>query len=199
MNINKVLVISAHTDDAELAAGGIISRLIEQGKEVTYLAFSYVQDERLINECRAATTALGITDVKIYNFANRVFSYHRQEILDKLLVVKNEMNPDFVITHGDKDQHQDHQVVHMESMRAFKDRSMIGYCHGWNTRKMDLDFFIKLDRQHLDRKIKALKCYESQSHRHYMNPEYIEASAIATGAMIGEQYAEAFQVLNAVF
>lgn len=40
MEYKKVLVLAPHTDDGELGAGGFISKLIEEGSEVFYVAFS---------------------------------------------------------------------------------------------------------------------------------------------------------------
>ena len=37
---NKILLLSPHTDDGELGCGGTVAKLIEQGKEVFYVAFS---------------------------------------------------------------------------------------------------------------------------------------------------------------
>ena len=37
---NKVLVLAPHTDDGEFGCGGTISKLIYQGVEVHYVAFS---------------------------------------------------------------------------------------------------------------------------------------------------------------
>ena len=39
----NILVLAPHTDDGELGLGGTISRLIEKGKKVTYVAFSTAQ------------------------------------------------------------------------------------------------------------------------------------------------------------
>lgn len=36
---NNILVLAPHTDDGELGLGGTISKLIELGKKVTYVAF----------------------------------------------------------------------------------------------------------------------------------------------------------------
>ena len=37
---NRVLVLAPHTDDGELGCGGTISRMVEEGREVYYAAFS---------------------------------------------------------------------------------------------------------------------------------------------------------------
>ena len=37
---NKILVLSPHTDDGEIGAGGTIARFVEEEKEIYYVAFS---------------------------------------------------------------------------------------------------------------------------------------------------------------
>ncbi len=39
-NLQNVLILSPHTDDAELGAGGTIARFVEEGKKIHYIAFS---------------------------------------------------------------------------------------------------------------------------------------------------------------
>jgi LmbE family N-acetylglucosaminyl deacetylase len=54
----NVLVLSPHTDDAELGAGGMINRLKEEGNTVNYVAFSSADEVNggydLRAECRGA-------------------------------------------------------------------------------------------------------------------------------------------------
>jgi len=199
--MNKVLFISAHSDDSELACGATIARLIEEGHEVKHVAFSRCRRDDIALEFQAANRALGISDYTVHDFPHRVFNERRQFILDYLFYYKKTFNPQFVFTHGDYDIHPDHKVVHMESMRAFKDRNILGYNHAWNVRESKIDFFVRVTREQLDKKILALKQYQSQSGRHYFNPEYLEAQAISTAAMLcipEAKYAEGFQMLNYV-
>ena len=37
---NQILVLSPHTDDGEIGAGGTIARFVDAGKEIYYVAFS---------------------------------------------------------------------------------------------------------------------------------------------------------------
>lgn len=199
--MNKVLFVSAHTDDSELACGATITRLIEEGSEVRHIAFSCCKRADILAEFQRSNQALGISDFHIYDFQNRLFSYNRQEALDILWKHKRTFDPQFVFTHGDYDINQDHQVIHMESMRAFKDRNVIGYNHAWNVRSSKIDFFVRVNQAQIDKKILALKQYETQAERHYFNPEYIESQARSTAAMLclpEVKYAEGFQILNYV-
>jgi LmbE family N-acetylglucosaminyl deacetylase len=55
-----------------------------------------------------------------------------------------------------------------------------------------------LEREHLERKMKALRCYKSQAHREYLNDRFIESLAIARGVQVNAPYAEAFEVVRLV-
>lgn len=91
-NFKKVFVLAPHTDDGELGAGGTISKLIENGSDVYYFAFSTAENsvpegfpkDILKTEVLNATKKLGLKkeNVIIYNHEVRKLSYHRQEILE---------------------------------------------------------------------------------------------------------------------
>lgn len=42
--MKKILVLSPHTDDAELGAGGTIQKYIEQKKEILWVVFSTAEE-----------------------------------------------------------------------------------------------------------------------------------------------------------
>ena len=44
MKSRRVLVLSPHTDDGEISAGGTIAKMIEEGKELFYIAFQAVKN-----------------------------------------------------------------------------------------------------------------------------------------------------------
>jgi|ERR1041385_3045654 LmbE family N-acetylglucosaminyl deacetylase len=196
--MKRVLLISSHTDDLELAAGGTVKRLIEEGDQILHIVFSNCNNVEIVPEFERSMRVLGVTDYHIYNIPFRLFSEHRQNILQILINRKKDFNPQFVITHGSADTNQDHQVVFQESFRAFKTCNLIGYNHPWNTRQGKADYFVKLEQSHLDAKKEALKQYVSQKERRYFNPQYTEAQAISYGTMLQCGYAEAFETLNLV-
>ena len=65
----RVLVLSPHTDDGELAAGGTIASLVEAGSHIPYLAFSAPRPE-LRDEC---ARCLDVADHIILDFPRRHF------------------------------------------------------------------------------------------------------------------------------
>ena len=68
LGARRVLVLAPHTDDGEIGAGGTIARLVEDGADVRYLAFSSAEDSLepeypsgiLVKEVRQAVDVPGL-------------------------------------------------------------------------------------------------------------------------------------------
>jgi len=202
----KVLILSPHTDDAELGCGGSIAKFIENGSEIFYIALSSCEKsvpseyplDILKKEVKRATKVLGIPEKNLIlcDFAVRDFPELRQKILDKLIEIREEIKPDIVLTPSSFDTHQDHQTVRQETLRAFKQCTILGYEQVWNNITFNTSAFIPLREEHIQKKIDALKCYETQKYRKYLNPEFIRGLAQTRGTQINEKYAEAFEVIR---
>lgn len=202
----KILILAPHTDDGELGMGATIARLIDEGNEVHYAAFSTADESlrdglppgTLLNEVKSATRFLGIEEenLHVYEYLVRTFSYKRQEILEDLVKLKNEINPDLVFGPTTRDLHQDHIVVANEGIRAFKKINLFAYELPWNNIMFNTDGFYEISENYLDLKIKALKCYESQSGKDYMQADFIKSLAKVRGVQIGVNYAESFEVIR---
>lgn len=201
----NVLAISAHTDDAEIGAGGTIARLIEEGSNVEICALSWCGDENLKEEYFKAAAQLGIpkTGIFLKNFKRRTFPQHRQEILDCLWQLGRKKEYDLILIPSDYDTHQDHGVVNDESFRSFKHISTIwGYEIQWNNKNFRADGFVELSPQHVRTKISAAACYQSQIQegRNYaFDPISIRAHVVDRGSCIRVQYAEAFQEIRFIY
>ncbi len=203
---NRVLVLAPHTDDGELGCGGTISRMVEEGREVYYAAFSTAAEsvpppfppDILAQEVRQGTKALGIppANLLIYKYKVRHLPHMRQEILEELVRMKREIDPATVFLPSAQDLHQDHQTVHIEGLRAFKTVTVLGYELPWNNLSFDYRHFCILTRAHVQTKIAALRCYQSQQHRPYTQEEFIWSWARTRGGQIMVEYAEAFDVLR---
>ena len=207
-SVSKVLVLAPHTDDGELGVGGTIAKLIELGIDVYYAAFSTAKEsvpeglpgDILKTEVNAATQKLGIKaeHLFIYNYQVRRLGYSRQEILEDLVKLRNEINPDVVFLPSLKDIHQDHTTMALEGVRAFKNKIILGYELIWNNLSFDTQCFIRLEKRHIDKKVDSLKEYASQQHRNYMSEDFIFSLAKARGVQAGTSYAEAFEVVRLV-
>jgi LmbE family N-acetylglucosaminyl deacetylase len=200
----NVLVLAPHTDDGEFGCGGTMARLIESGVKVTYAAFSTAAKsvpegfpkDVLTHEVRAATGLLGIpeADLKVYDFEVRMFPTLRQDILEEMIVLQQTLDPDCVLMPALIDLHQDHKTIAEEGLRAFKRTTVMAYEIPWNNLNFQQQAYVRLEERHVEKKVQALACYESQGHRNYTREDYIRNVALTRGINIGCEYAEVFEV-----
>jgi N-acetylglucosamine malate deacetylase 1 len=191
----RYLFVSVHPDDCELAAGGMISKLVFEGHDVTVVMLSMYFGKSLLVEATDSMSVLQPTRFHIKDFPVRHFREHRQEILDYLLKFKD---VDFVVCPSAKEFHQDHSVVGEECLRAFKHKNLITYVGSWNAREYKKNYFVKLDMTHINKKMEALKKYKSQKDRPYFEEFYVASEAKINGVICGAEFAEAFEVINYV-
>lgn len=204
----RVLVLAPHTDDAELGCGGTIARLLRRGADIHLAAFSTCEDSlppgsrpsQLRDEFMEAMDVLGVPENKVSVFGYRVrhLSSHRQEVLEDLVKLRDEVNPEVVFLPSGSDLHQDHQVLHGEGIRAFKERTVWGYELPWNHITFSAQAFVTLERSDVEAKWEALKAYKSQLqlNRPYFTWEFIEGLARIRGVQVKAEYAEAFEVIR---
>jgi len=204
---SRILVLSPHTDDGEIGAGGTIARFVEEEKEIYYVAFSSCEasvpkgfpEDVLKIECQKATSILGIKpeNVILLEYEVRTFPLHRQEILDDMIALNRQIKPELVLVPSSNDIHQDHQVIYAEALRAFKKNASIwGYEHPWNNLTFTTDIFVKLEERHIKKKIEAMKQYESQNFRPYFDEKYIKALAYMRGTQVDYPFAETFELIR---
>lgn len=208
MNIsaNRVLVLSPHTDDGEFGCGGTIARFVSEGKEVHYAAFSIAEDsvpepfpkDILATEVEQATSILGVTGLHVSTYPVRRLAYYRQEILEKLVRLGDEIKPDLVMMPSLGDIHQDHATVAAEGLRAFKKKTILCYELPWNNLNFTNSCFVQFGEEELTKKVSAMECYNSQKWRGYATGDFIRALAVTRGTQIGVKLAEVFEVLRLV-
>ena len=206
--LRRVLVLAPHTDDGEFGCGGTMARLVEGGAEVRYVAFSIATrslpegfpPDTLAREVREATAELGIPDERLFvhDFDVRTFPEHRQAILELLIELWHDWEPDVVFQPSLHDIHQDHQTIAAEGLRAFKRTTILGYEIPWNNLDFAYQAYFALEERHIARKEAALGKYASQQHRRYANPEYIWNLARTHGINVNREYAEVFQVYRLI-
>jgi LmbE family N-acetylglucosaminyl deacetylase len=200
----RIIVLAPHTDDGELGCGGTIAKLSGEGKEVFYAAFctsskalpKTFPSNTLELECRKATSILGIPSSRLilFNYQVRELPQSRQQILEELLKLNKDIQPEMVLLPAASDIHQDHQVIHTEGMRAFKNTTFAGYELPWNNYSIRTNLFVRISEDHLTKKIESLKAYESQSDKNYMDPDFTRSLAKVRGVQANSPYAEAFEI-----
>ena len=205
--MRPILILAPHTDDGEIGCGGSIAKFIENGADVFYVAFSIARTSAVQNgfpenileiEVKAAMKVFGIPEdhLILYDFPVRRFPEYRQDILEKLIVLRKEIQPDLIFVPSLNDIHQDHQVIASEGLRAFKRHTILGYEEPWNNIVFESRSFIVLEKRHVEKKIAALQCYKSQMHRDYLMEEAMWGIARLRGTQLEGGFAEAFEVLR---
>lgn len=202
----KVLVLAPHTDDAEFGCGGTLARLLEDDNEVYCAAFSACEQsvlksfpsDILITEVKAATKKLGIkpTNLILFDYEVRTFNFHRQQILDNLIKLRKDIQPDIVFMPSANDIHQDHFTISQEGLRAFKFSTIFCYEMPWNNLTFNTSSFFVLKEKHLKKKIEALNEYKSQAHRTYANADFVRSLARVRGEQVSAKYAECFDIIR---
>lgn len=206
---STILILAPHTDDGEFGCGGTIRKLINNGHTVYYAAFSACEQsvlpqfprDILITEVKEATKVLGIKpeNLILFKYEVRTFNFRRQEILEDLIKMRKDINPDVIFMPALHDVHQDHHTIATEGLRAFKNRTIFAYELIWNNLNFNTSTFFSLDEKDVMCKVKALEKYESQAHRTYADETFIRSLAKVRGVQIGVDYAECFETIRLIF
>jgi len=116
-NKERIMVVFAHPDDAELYAGGTIARLIADGKRVRSVKMTSggrgsrqekISEEDLTTareeEDKKAMQILGIKDEdNVYLRLQDGTVENNMEVIEKLVYQVREFQPDIIITHNPED------------------------------------------------------------------------------------------------
>ena len=205
-NKNIILALAAHPDDIEFSCGASIKKFIDEGKQIVYIVLSPCKKSlpqnshpnKLYDELTKSMQHLGLPSKNIikYDFPVREFPAFRQAILEEFIKLKKEYKPDLVLLPNNNDIHQDHSVVREEGKRAFKNSSILGYELPWNNFQMHQNFFIRIEKKHIDAKLKAIKEYKTQAHRYYNTEDFFYNLATVRGVQINVPYAETFELIR---
>lgn len=204
----RTLFLAPHTDDVELGCGATLARCVEECETVDVVVFSTAgqslpegsDPDRLTKEFLKAMEEYKIPRERlhVYDYQVRRLNYSRQEVLEDLVQLRSSIRPNIVFTPSGGDVHQDHQVVHNESLRAFKNVTMLGYELPWNHFHFETRVFTNVSEEHLATKLRALQAYKSQfeKNRGYFDEEFIKGLARVRGIQQGVKYSEAFELVT---
>jgi len=207
-DLDRVLVLAPHTDDAELGCGGTLARFVERKHDVLVAVFSIASDslptglpeDTLKREFFDSMRVLGIPseNALVREYPVRRLAEHRQSILEELVALRKEIAPDVVFLPCNQDVHQDHQVIHAEGVRAFKNRSLLGYELPWNTFDFGPQLIVGLENRHMECKWSMLRAYDSQISlgRRYFSRDLMYGLARVRGAQANKEFGEGFQVIR---
>lgn len=218
----NVLVVAPHADDEIIGVGGTIAKHIAQHNKVyicivtkgTQPIFEDVYVDKIRDETIKSHSLIGIAKTFYLEFpAVMLEQIPRHEINDKILAVVNEIQPDIVYIPHFGDMQKDHQIIAETAMVAlrpkYKHKVKAVYAYEtlseteWNIPHAANAFLpnVYVDvTGFLDKKIDAMKIYESQL-ADFPNPrslEAIEALAKYRGSTINVEAAEAFMLIREI-
>lgn len=224
--MRKVLSIVAHPDDEVLGCGGTIVRLSKKGNEIYVLILGEgitsrddIRDKQkrkseilaLRRQAEEANKLLGIKKIFFYDFPdNRFDTVPFLDIVKVIEKIKNNIKPEIIFTHYEKDLNIDHQITYkavITATRPIKGETIkeiysfeIPSSTGWNyPLSFSPDMFFNISGT-IDVKLRALEEYKSEL-REYPHPRSLEGvklNAKYLGMKVGLNYAEAFKTVRIV-
>ncbi len=218
----RILVVAPHPDDEIIGVGATIAKYVAQG-HVVYVCITTkgimpLFEDSLVAQTRSETICahkeMEIEKTFFLDFpAVMLEQIPRHEINDKILTVVSEVEPDIVYIPHFGDMQKDHQIIAEAAMVAlrpkYKHKVKAVYAYEtlseteWNIPHAANAFIpnVYVDvTGFIDKKIEAMKLYESQL-ADFPNPrslEAIEALAKYRGSTINVKAAEAFMLIREI-
>lgn len=216
MTKRTVLVVGAHPDDETLGVGGTVARHVREGDEVhalilceaVSLRYPDAKEDFLAAEAREAAKILGLASLTLHGFPDQRLDRHSLvEIAAPIERKVRELQPNIVYTHWRGDINRDHVLAHEATLIATrcKERS-IERVYAFETPSetewgipydFSPNYFVEVS-QDLESKLRAMKCYASQSPGagHPRSIEHLRLRALYWGQCMLMEAAEPFVLLR---
>ncbi|MEA4811907.1 MAG: PIG-L family deacetylase [Anaerolineaceae bacterium] len=199
----SLLFLGAHPDDIELGCGALIAE-IAQITSIHCFTFSNNQQNpelgNLVEEFGKSMRALGLKEgqYQLGAFQTRHFPQQRQEVLEQMLALRKQFQPQIVFVHTARDVHQDHGTLTQEALRAFRGTTVLGYDVLRSSYGFFPDFLVEVSEKSVETKLQALGEYKTYANKYYFSPEILRATAIRHGALAERPFAEGFDIIRMV-
>lgn len=196
----SVLCLGAHSDDIEIGVGGTLLAWIAEGRQldISWCVLSGVGDR----EKEARTSARDFlhgaarSRVDVMQFKDGFFPSQGDEIKKWFEGLKEQAEPDLILTHRRDDAHQDHREVSRHTWNTFRDHLILEYeIPKWDGDLGQPNLYVPLSSEILERKAGLLvKHFGSQRSKHWFDEETFRGLARLRGmeCRAPERYAEGF-------
>jgi len=220
---DRVLIISPHADDEILGCGGLIKKVISQGREVHvvvvcigdiefyHLGRVVTKEERKM-ELRCALEYLGVTSYNTLfdDYESLMDTLPIRTVISALDEQIKKIKPTAVLLPYPSF-HQDHKIVFNAGFAALRPspgkngnghvKLVLGYEYpfvSWSNETLHGSSLYINITQEIDDKIEALRCHKSQVREkyHLISPETVRLWAEKRGLDAGCPYSEMFYVLR---
>lgn len=225
--LKRILVVAPHADDETLGAGGIIARLVREGRHVTVAVMTGLGPEphpfasaeaigTVRSEFAKAMDVLGVQQTVLHNLPTTMLDALPQHVVNKVASeTLDRVKPDLILLPFEHDLHRDHEILnyafrvalrpHLSTNR--KPHAVLAYETATETHlqsphlrpSFEPNFWVDVSND-IDIKIDALSKFRSQiaPAPALRSLEAVRALATWRGAQIGVRAAESFVVLRLV-
>lgn len=233
--MSNVLVICAHPDDEILGCGSMMARITRiDGQKISigYLSYGITsrqtndnlaefEKEKVKDRARnAIETLTGIPKhelkkhLKFANFPDNKFdTVPLLDIVKQIETWIQEIKPDVIFTHSQKDLNIDHCLTHravLTATRPIKGNHMVNTIYSFSIPSstewtfgahgmFTPNIFLEITGM-TEIKIKALQCYDTEIRQfpHPRSKEYLHFQAFYIGSIIGVDEAEGYEMVRAL-
>lgn len=200
----KVLFLGCHCDDIELGCGATIYKHRSDWDVYTHTFCSqgYTPSQELVvieDVSRQSQTNLGVENVSFGKVPPDHFHLHRQQIWECLTDLRRSIQPDVVVTQL-ADDHQDHVVLYNESVRVFREKTLLSYpCTMRSTRSFDPDTFEVVGGEDVAAKLRSMHIYQQfYTNKHYFQDSNVIAMLRANGLYTQNEFAEVYNTITRI-
>jgi len=215
-----ILILSPHADDEILGCGGIISKYSSEGYSINvlimtnaYIGAPEIYSAKQINlirkESKLANNFIGTKKLFFENLPalnlNQYPIYKISNIINKYI---SNIRPEVIFIPSINDIHEDHKIIFKAAKVATRMnrksnlKKILSYEvlseTEWNENEKSFspNYFVRLNKRHIDNKIKAFLKYKSQVKKfpHPRSKEAILSLSRVRGSQVFMEYAEAFKV-----
>tara|TARA_Y100000034_G_scaffold21066_1_gene24234 strand:+ start:548 stop:1159 length:612 start_codon:yes stop_codon:yes gene_type:complete len=199
----KVLFIGSHCDDLELGCGATIHKhrndwdihcsvICTEGRNSDGILVS------IQHLAEKALSSLGVKNFYFDRFPPDHFAESRQLLWERLQFLKEKVKPDVVITQA-SDEHQDHETLHKESVRVFRQNTLLAYHVYPSQRCFNHDTFEIVEEENVKAKLRCAEVYGSfYASKHYFKEENIVAKLRTNGIYPNCEFAEIYQTITRI-
>ncbi len=196
----SVLCLGAHSDDIEIGAGATLLTLQERGVrlDVRWCVLSGGAEREREARASAADFLSGAqgSQIEVMSFKDSFFPEQGEPIKSWFAELKEQVNPDLILTHRRGDAHQDHRLVCRLTWNTFRDHCILEYeIPKWDGDMGQPNLYVPISASVLKRKIDLLIThFGSQRSKQWFDAETFLGLARLRGmeCRAPERYAESF-------
>jgi LmbE family N-acetylglucosaminyl deacetylase len=201
LKFEKILAVGAHPDDVEFGCLGFLLKHRDAEISVYVASLGSTGDSTTGPQRKSESlNALSCLSAKQIVFREKSGLNYSDfgDILGDLHALIEKHDPDLILTLGPHDTHQEHRLIHrivIAAARRLK-ANVLNYGIVSNTPQFSPAIFLDIS-DYFSHKCEALVYHQSQAHKYYMTPKYLEIfHSDKYASLHGVRYCEAYEVVK---